>query len=112
MSKSAKRAHSPTARQVPPIAVLEVAWSDGVSTYGGHPNAPNSEQLVPKSDGSIWYAEVEQYSKKELRWLERLASLIIDMKDPSLKDTIGTRLYLSKFPEHYRLYEVCPIHFS
>lgn len=106
MSKSVKRAHSPTAQPLPPITVLDIGWSDGVSHFQGAVNAPTEEQLKPNSEDGVYYAEVEHYSKKELHWLERLAGLTIEQKDPALKNLVGTRLYLNKLPENYKLFEV------
>lgn len=102
MKNAIKRPLSPPT-QAPPVIVLN--WSDGTVNWQDGVNGPTEDQLNPSSEDGVYYVPVAHYGKKEMHWLERLASAIIEQKDPELKKVMGSRIYLHNLPEGYRLFE-------
>ncbi|KAI5795529.1 transcription-silencing protein Clr2-domain-containing protein [Geopyxis carbonaria] len=102
MKNAAKRPLSPPT-QAPPVIVLN--WSDGTVNWQDGVNGPTEDQLNPSSEDGVYYVPVPHYGKKEMHWLERLATAIIEQKDPELKKVVGNRIYLHNLPEGYRLFE-------
>lgn len=77
--------------------------SDGGTQWTGGYNGPIKEN----ADDGVTYKEIKPCSKKMMHWLERLATMIIEKKDPNLKERIkpGTKISLTGLPAGYRLYE-------
>lgn len=105
MKKAAKRAFSPPPQgPAPEPVVIQCTTSDGTLTFSGGHNGPTDEPSGPDPDDGLFFKEIPHYSKKELHWLERLATLVVESKASHLKSN-GARCVLSSLPANYRLFE-------